>query len=332
MKRADLSWIFQSILVLALILGVAAFSYYKHSKEAVVQLHKELEFPFEVVRDRIGQEHNIRDITIILPRPYYSQNNLERLFHWYSRKYRDYQGLLGVLVYLDKDRVPFLRGNENNPPPLISSTDSSIQAQDLYDACFIRAANNGVDFEAKEMYSYIPDLARPSNKKIITLKGSFLSNASEEIERSEVKNGDLAVRITSYKIEHLSPSGIYYTFRSFKGAGNTDDNEEYKTIMTLRQDKLVTIPVHQIRFINDHIGYVFMGWKYAITIDGGESWSVWDAEADLQGWQCCNYSLIRDIQIASDGSGTMSLNSSPQEQDNMSVLHTKDYGRHWNRE
>jgi hypothetical protein len=50
--------------------------------------------------------------------------------------------------------------------------------------------------------------------------------------------------------------------------------------MIVRQDDDPKIPVDQVRYVGD-IGYVFMGFMYAVTTDAGKTWSVWSAEKDL---------------------------------------------------
>lgn len=102
--------------------------------------------------------------------------------------------------------------------------------------------------------------------------------------------------------------------------------------MTFRHDDPVPIPREQVRFVNDRIGYVFMGWMYAATTDGGRSWSVWDARKDLPDWSCCNYRLIQDVRMQLDGVGRMTLNPIPGRPAEASELETQDYGQSWRRQ
>ncbi len=144
-------------------------------------------------------------------------------------------------------------------------------------------------------------------------------------ETWEATNKNFKVNVTAYAEENGGfVAGAYYVFRS--AVAGSDDWSE---IMTFRHDDPVAIPREQVRFVNDEIGYVFMGWMYAVTTDGGSTWSVWSAEKDLPDWQCCNYRLIQDVRIAPDGTGRMRLNPIPQRQGEVPELHTTDYGRHW---
>ena len=156
----------------------------------------------------------------------------------------------------------------------------------------------------------------------------FISKPQQKgksIEAWETTNNTFKVSVTAYtEATGGVAGGAYYVFRS--AAATSNDGHE---IMTFRHDDPVAVPREQGRFVNDQIGYVFMGWQYGVTVDGGITWSVWNAERDLPGWQCCNYKLIQDVRIASDGSGTMRLNPIPQRAGEVPELHTKDHGRHW---
>jgi hypothetical protein len=106
-------------------------------------------------------------------------------------------------------------------------------------------------------------------------------------------------------------------------------SDHRREIMTFRHDDDPKIPVDQVRYLNDDIAYVFMGWMYVVAADAGNTWSVWSAEKDLPNWQCCNYKLISDVTIGSDGRGVMRLNTIAGHTGEVAQLHTMDFGRHW---
>jgi len=119
-------------------------------------------------------------------------------------------------------------------------------------------------------------------------------------------------------------NGAYYVFRSAPvGSDNWHD------IMTFRHDDPNPILRDQVRFVNERVGFVFMGWMYAVTDDGGRTWAVWDAGHNLPNWLCCNYRLITDVQLNPDGTGTMTLNPIQDWRGEVPQLHTRDFGRHW---
>lgn len=157
----------------------------------------------------------------------------------------------------------------------------------------------------------------------------LLPKRGKVIERWQTENGAFKIRVTSYSEKPSLPGlgGAYYVFDS-----TTVGSDTWRKALTFRHDTPVEIPRDQVRLVNDQVGYIFMGWMYAVTTDGGATWSIWNAEDDLPGWQCCNYNLIQDIRVALDGTGTMILNPIPQRQGEVPELHTKDYGRHWSLE
>lgn len=145
-------------------------------------------------------------------------------------------------------------------------------------------------------------------------------------ETWETSNGKFKVRIDRHYEENGGfVPGAYYVFHSAP-----DGSDTWRDVMIFRHDDPVPIPRNQVRFLNDRVSYVFMGWMYAVTTDGGANWSVWSAQTDLPKWDCCNYRLIGNVNIGEDGTGTMILNTIPQRQGEVPQLHTNDYGRHWN--
>jgi len=159
---------------------------------------------------------------------------------------------------------------------------------------------------------------------------SFLTNVSQHrgavIERQQVQNKTFEVRVTSYEEKGAAVNGAYYVFESAMLESN-----DWHEIVTFRHDDRPKVPVEQVRFVNDQVAYLFMGWVCAVTIDGGITWSVWDAKRDLPDWQCCNYGLIRGVNIADTGRGTMRLNPIQDRRGEVLELRTDDYGKHWRR-
>jgi len=144
------------------------------------------------------------------------------------------------------------------------------------------------------------------------------------LEKWETENKIFRIRVTSSEETGAYLNGAFYHFESAASGSN-----DWREIVTFRHDDRPQIPREQVRFVNDRIAYLFMGWVYAVTTDGGANWSVWNATGDLPNWQCCNYQLIRDVQLNTDGVGTMKLNPIAQRAGEVPQLHTRDYGRHW---
>ncbi len=112
-------------------------------------------------------------------------------------------------------------------------------------------------------------------------------------ETWETTNGSFKIRVDRHNEENGGfVPGAYYVFRAA-----TVGSDDWRDVMTFRHDDPNPIPRDQLRFVNDRVGFVFMGWMYAVTSDGGDHWSVWDASNDLPNWRCCNYRLITDVQL-----------------------------------
>ena len=143
-------------------------------------------------------------------------------------------------------------------------------------------------------------------------------------ETWETANGSVKIRVDRHNEENGGfVPGAYYVFRS---ASVGSDN--WRDVMTFRHDDPNPILRDRVRFVNDRVGFVFMGWTYAVTTDAGATWFLWDSSRDLPNWKCCNYGLIQDVHLESDGTGTMTLHVIP-DRGEVPQLRTKDFGRHW---
>ena len=159
------------------------------------------------------------------------------------------------------------------------------------------------------------------------LFGSHAQGRGAVLEKWQTENKAIKIRVTSYEETGANVNGAYYQFESAAPSSN-----DWHEIVIFRHDDQPKIPADQVRFVNDRIAYLFMGWMYAVTTDAGRSWSVWTAERDLPNWRCCNYRLIGDVAIANDGNGIMRLNPIQDRRGEVTQLRTNDYGRHWKAE
>jgi photosystem II stability/assembly factor-like uncharacterized protein len=87
------------------------------------------------------------------------------------------------------------------------------------------------------------------------------------------------------------------------------------------------IPKDQVQFINNQIGYVYMNSFYAVTTNGGQTWSVWNAVEALPGWNK-SYLYIQDVDISPSGKGTLKLLPFTSGQAGP-TLHTDNHGQQW---
>jgi len=151
----------------------------------------------------------------------------------------------------------------------------------------------------------------------------FLENrsrmSSRVIDWWQTTNGKIDIRVKVYAEDGWAPSGAYYVFESAQ-----HDSNNWQEIMTFRHDDPVPVPRDQIRFVNDNTAFVFMGWMYGVTTDGGASWSVWSAQQhNIQ----YNYVLIESVRMEISGEGIMKLDTSRANK--VPELTTTDFGKHW---
>lgn len=144
-------------------------------------------------------------------------------------------------------------------------------------------------------------------------------------ETWEVSNNQFRVRVKAFE-EHSQVLGGGYLLYESAPRGT----DHWQQIMGFRHDNPIKIPHNNVRFVGDRIGYVFLGWKCAVTNDGGQTSSAWNAEEDLPNWTCCNYGLIREVELSVQGRGKMTLHTIPGRNE-PEVLLTEDYGKHWHK-
>jgi hypothetical protein len=120
--------------------------------------------------------------------------------------------------------------------------------------------------------------------------------------------------------------GAYFDFQAMPAG-----SDSWREIMTLRYDGPIDIPTKNVSFVNDTVANVFLGWRYAITTDGGSSWRVSSPRDFLPADQAeqCKYNCIDSIQMNSDGSGLIYLHIIGRPVNETTVLETKDFGMSW---
>ena len=115
---------------------------------------RQLGFPFQVKAE--GQENwpnsllNYYDI--ILTEEHFSEQNLDRLFRYYSAKHPDEQFLI-VRVYANEEKYEQCQRQKREPQVFICVTDP---VGSMFDAILQRYNNN-------EWYEYSLDLSKPLN-------------------------------------------------------------------------------------------------------------------------------------------------------------------------
>lgn len=147
------------------------------------------------------------------------------------------------------------------------------------------------------------------------------------LEEWQTANTTFRVRVTAYKEKALIIPGAYYLFQSAPIG-----SDKWQEIMTLKFDDPVPIPREQVRFVGDRIGYAFMGETYAVTTDGGNTWTLWNSEVALKDRVDLLSRSIERVDVNPDGTGKMQLYEHPYQKGAVPILRTQDYGRHWSLE
>ena len=150
----------------------------------------------------------------------------------------------------------------------------------------------------------------------------------EVVETWESTNTPFKLRVNK-NIERggfmpAATAGAYYDFQS--AAVGSDS---WREIMTFRHDDPIEIPKEKVHFADDKVASVFMGWMYAVTTDGGNSWRVakiWDS---LPKDERCLYGCIEDLRIDANGTGEVKLNIIASPKEKLKILETSDFGKTW---
>jgi len=106
----------------------------------------------------------------------------------------------------------------------------------------------------------------------------------------------------------------------------TDESDHWRLILTLIWDDPLKIPEDQIRNVSDDVTYLFIGWMYAVTTDGGESWETWNGNPKVAQLMGTGYGFIDEIQMDANGLGVMSVVNGQGE---LTELHTNNFGKTW---
>ena len=291
-----------------------------------------LGFPFEVKEETAVNTGfgPMRKICLILDREYYSKDNLDRLFRYYSKKHPHREERLRVEVYTSLENWEGeLESRARGEGFILFGGERPFDPQArrvFYDAVFYREGHGDyVRGGDDEWYSYSPDLDKPNEKKVVILKGTLYFRSKTVLETWEASSYGITVRAIAYELKDVDPPGIYYTFESPE-----EGSDSWRVIMTFRRDEQIPIPRDQVRFVDDKIAYIFMGPMYAVTINGGHTWSVWDAERDFPGGEeCCSEAIIQEVSLKPNGEGVMTLRPNMADNTNIINLYTKEYGKHW---
>jgi len=86
----------------------------------------------------------------------------------------------------------------------------------------------------------------------------------------------------------------------------------------------------QIRFVSEDVAFVFFQLKYAVTVNGGSKWTVFDfGENNSFKPEKQGYSRIAEVEMLRNGTGTLTMFRYDTSQGTVPLFITYDYGQHW---
>ena len=270
-------------------------------------------FPFEMVdehrNDGVGGPMWVA--RFVVPKEHYTRENLDLLFCSYSKRHVDKNERLQVRVYTDPADVP--QGGQPTGP----------DEPDKHKALFYRhgygaAAGGG----RNENYFYCPDPDNPGGMKDVVLRGTWWNSPRTIFRTWRFSNESMRIRVLAYDLKGIDPPGLYYSFQSFD-----DQWKEWQTVMTLQQGGDLLAPSDNVHFISRNSAYIAIGPLFGVTLDGGKSWSTFDAGRDLESVPCFEQVNIERVSIDQSGAGSLSLRLSSN--NSTKELSTGDFGSHW---
>lgn len=295
------------------------------------------DFPFTL-------EDEYSSLIYIAPQ-YYNQENLHNLFIWHYKKSLTTRVAPQVWVFTDKRLLDLYiadrsKGFIEYPPgeagPTPSSTPWYHSRTYYYDADYSIVPsepsldmNKGDDRTSRGYnvtYSFAPDLSKPNERREVVLRGATWREGKYNVETREFPWSSGKITLKAYDIYNVEPSGRYYTFTVPQMIG---DYEGKSIIFNILPDRPVPFDPNQVKIFNDKIAYVYLGWMFSVTLDGGRSWHLWDGERKLPEWQCCDPGLIQEVEISDQGTGVMTLKPDPKRPESMQILRTTDFGQNW---
>ncbi len=126
-------------------------------------------------------------------------------------------------------------------------------------------------------------------------------------------------------------SDSYYVFQF-----NDGRTGRWREVMTYRHRSAVNLENKFVRTVDENTAYVFIFDKIAVTADGGQNWTFWDAKKELAGWkngagESLNDVRIETVELDETGRGAMRLEDLGRDQKVRTVfeLSTDDFGKTW---
>lgn len=137
-------------------------------------------------------------------------------------------------------------------------------------------------------------------------------------ETKSFEDRKVIFRTTAYheKVSGLALPGSFLVFE-----GRPRSSGTWTLLFEWSRDDPSSIPEPHVRFVTDDLAFLFTDTRLAVTSDGGQTWSTWDAAGTY-------FARIHQVTLSIDGTGSLVLQ--PYRDDTRKViLRTSDSGRHW---
>jgi hypothetical protein len=150
----------------------------------------------------------------------------------------------------------------------------------------------------------------------------IMEGKSPVVEEWETANQTFKIRVERRKELFVFLPGSFYKFQSAPLHENL-----WSEIVTAYEKDSYRIPRDQIRFVNENVGYFFIHSTYAVTVNKGQTWSIYDLKKDVS--YKCQYTRIDDVKMSADGIGEIIIYANYKDRKTTPKIHTSDYGQHW---
>lgn len=157
--------------------------------------------------------------------------------------------------------------------------------------------------------------------------GVFDSNTDgcgKTLQELITQNDIFKIKLVVQKEQFIIAPGACYSFYS-----RNNKNNQWQKVFSLQFDDPISVPDKHIRFVNDKVGYIFLGEIYAVTTDAGDSWALWNSDNFSESFPEINARSIKYVKILPDGTGVMEFYKYPEDSTVITLI-TSDYGKFWN--
>lgn len=145
-------------------------------------------------------------------------------------------------------------------------------------------------------------------------------------ETWETANNVFKVRVTAYQEANVYLPGAYFACESAPIGSN-----EWREFKVFRVDDPNPIPRKLFSFVSDQVAYIYMANDFVVTVDGGQSWSVWKPILPQPDGERV-YWAFKEASVEPNGKGKAKLWRYDERVKDLvyTEIQTQDFCRNWN--